>query len=95
MNDARVMRSALGGAVVESMPRRSRAIAMLGLQWGCRLLGRVCLSSYRSLTCANGVLWEWWRFLDLGRGVQRTRCFVLSYLLLLFLSADIESIIAT
>ena len=52
MNDARVMRSALGGAVVESMPRRSRAIAMLGLQWGCRLLGRVCLSSYRSLTCA-------------------------------------------
>ena len=56
MNDARVMRSALGGAVVESMPRRSRAIAMLGLQWGCRLLGRVCLSSYRSLT------WEWWRF---------------------------------
>ena len=78
MNDARVMRSALGGAVVESMPRRSRAIAMLGLQWGCRLLGRVCLSSYRSLTCANGVLWEWWRFLDLGRG-GRARCFVLSY----------------
>ena len=57
MNDARVRRSALGGAVVESMPRRSRVIAMPGLQWGCRLLGKVFLSSYRSIiACANGVV---------------------------------------